>query len=300
MEKKTFISFDGKEIHYREWLPDNPIGMVQISHGMGEGLSRYDEFAEFMCKNGYLVFGDDHRGHGDTDPDRKGYADGDMFNDTLKDVAILSEFYKEKYPELKLVLFGHSYGSFITQSYIERFNKNADAFILGGSAYMKNLGITAGRVVAKINCFFGKKKKPAKFIQKLSFDAYNKKYKDGTIFISSIKKECEKYVNCQECNFMVSNAFYKSFFSALPKLYVKKNYSEIDVNKPILIISGKDDPVGSYGKAVEKLYSFYKDKVKVKDVEKIIYDNVRHEYLNDISKEQARKDILDYVERQTN
>lgn len=299
MEKKTFIAFDGKEIHYREWLPENPKGMLQISHGMGEGLTRYEGFAEFMCENGYLVFGDDHRGHGATDPDRKGYTDGDMFNDTLKDVATLSEMYKEKYPNLKLVLFGHSYGSFITQSYIEQYNKNADAFIVGGSAYMKNFSVTSGRIVAKLNCFFGKKKKPAKLIQKLSFDAYNKQYKDGTSFISSIPDECVKYALCPDCNFMVSNAFYKSFFSALPKLYKIKNAKKIDVNKPILLISGKDDPVGSCGKSVERLYSFYKNEVGVRNVEKIIYDNVRHEYLNDISKEQARTAILEYVKKHT-
>ena len=294
--KFSFTAKDGKEIRCREWAAEEPKGMIQISHGMSESLLRYEGFAEYMANNGYIVFGDDHRGHGKTDPDLSGYVDGDIFYDTLEDIAQLSKIYRAKYPGLKLILFGHSYGSFLTQAYMERYGANADAYIVGGSAYMKCFQVTSGRIVAKLNCFFGKKKKKAKLISKLSFGAYNSKYKDGTTFISSVKEECEKYVLCPECNFDLSNSFYKSFFSALPKLYKKKEYSGIDVKKPIMLISGSEDPVGNYGKLVEKLYSFYKDKVGVKCVSKTIYHGVRHEYLNDVSRDEARRAILEFCD----
>jgi len=293
MEKKSFIAKDGKVIKYKEWSCKNPKALLQISHGMAESTVRYEKFAEFMAENGFLVFADDHRGHGETD-NSSGYADGDMFFDTLSDIAELSSIYKKAYPNLKLILFGHSYGSFLTQAYIENYGELADGFIVGGSAYMKGGPILAGKVVAGLNCLLGKKKKPAKLIAKLSFEAYKKKYKDGTTFISSIKEECDDYDNNPDCNFVLSNGFYKSMFSAFKTLYTKKNRQKINVDKPILLISGKDDPVGSYGKAVVKLYNFYINKVGVKSVEMVLYDGVRHEYLNDISREDAKKEILEF------
>ena len=65
--------FEGKTIHVHEWLDvEAPLGVVQIVHGMAEHASRYDEFARFLNNNGFIVIADDHRGHGETDPDTPG------------------------------------------------------------------------------------------------------------------------------------------------------------------------------------------------------------------------------------
>ena len=94
MTEKSFVSYDGKKVGYREWRPENVKALFQISHGMAESTARYDAFAEYLKERGFLVFGDDHRGHGLTDG-RTGYSDGEMFEDTLKDMATLTKMYKE-------------------------------------------------------------------------------------------------------------------------------------------------------------------------------------------------------------
>ncbi len=297
MNKKTMTAFDGKSICYYEWLPEGEAkGIVQISHGMAEAMSRYEGFAEFMAKNGYIVIGDDHRAHGETDKGRTGYSDGDIFNDTLRDLDMLGRMYKEKYPELKLILFGHSYGSFLTQRYIEIYGANVAGAILGGSAYMKNVTVPLGRVISSVGCFFKKNKKPAEILKKASFDAYNKKFKEGT-FISSIKEECDIYNAHPDCNYTLSYGFYRYFFKGLSTLYKAEDYKKIDTDKPLMIISGKDDPVGEFGKSTQKLYDFYKNIVGVKDITIKLYDGVRHEYLNDTSREDARERILEFCDK---
>lgn len=294
--KLTFTAYDGKTITYREWLCDNPKGIIQISHGMAESGDRYTAFAEFMNERGFIVVADDHRGHGETDPGRTGYSEGDMWNGTLKDLAALNKIYREKYPELPYVIFGHSYGSFLTQRYIELYGDTVDAAVIGGSAYLNDFSVVAARFVAKWNCFFGKGDKPAELIKKLSFDKYNKIYDDGTTFISQLPEECGRYEQAFDCNFTLSNNFYKSFFSGLPKTYKAKNYSKIPSDLPLLLVAGDGDPVGGYGKLMEKLYRFYKEKVGVKSVKKVIYPKVRHEYLNDTSREAVKKEIADFAE----
>ena len=296
MEKLSFIAKDGKKICYRVWRARNPKGLLQISHGMAESPVRYDGFAEFMNENGFTVFSDDQRAHGDTD-NCSGYCKGDNFSDTISDMAELNAIMRKEYPTLKLVFFGHSYGSFLAQAFLEEHGDIVDGFILGGSAYMAGATAVAGSVISGVNCFLGRSKKPAKLLAQMSFGSYNKKYKDGTTFISSIPKECDSYNKNPECGFILSYNFYRYMFKAFGRIYKKKNYQKIDPDKKVLIISGKDDPVGGFGKLTKKLYDFYINKVKMQNVELLFYDGgVRHEYLNDTSKEGARKDILNFCE----
>jgi len=291
MDRFEFESFDGKKISCAEWKTEDPKGVLQISHGMAEHILRYGLLAEFMTKNGYIVVGDDHRAHGETDKDTPGYADGDIFSETVRDMAALSKIYKEKYPELPIILFGHSYGSFLTQSYIEKNPQFISGAIIGGSAYMKDAVVPFCRFLS----LFGNRNKPAKLLNTMSIGAYNKKFTDGS-FISSIPAECERYNDDKKCGFACSKNFYHYFFKGLMSLYKQSNYKNIDTEKPVLLLAGALDPVGNNLKSMNKLYDFYKNTVGIKTVEKIYYENVRHEYLNDTSREKAFNDILDFCD----
>ena len=64
MKKTEFYmpSTDGEDmLHVIEWKPEGKVrGILQISHGMIEHIGRYDRFARFMVKQGFLVIGNDH------------------------------------------------------------------------------------------------------------------------------------------------------------------------------------------------------------------------------------------------
>jgi len=66
-ESYTFKARDGKEISYTLWPIEKsePIkGVVQIAHGIGEHIGRYEEVALALNREGFVVYGSDHRGHG--------------------------------------------------------------------------------------------------------------------------------------------------------------------------------------------------------------------------------------------
>ncbi len=49
------------------WIPPGPPrGIVQLTHGMGEHLLRYEPLAGELTAAGFVVVGQDHRGHGAT------------------------------------------------------------------------------------------------------------------------------------------------------------------------------------------------------------------------------------------
>ena len=62
-------SCTGAELHCRKWF--NPLlseykAVIQLVHGMEEHIGRYADFAEFLADEGYIVFGHDHLGLGNT------------------------------------------------------------------------------------------------------------------------------------------------------------------------------------------------------------------------------------------
>ena len=60
-----FDSLGGGKIHACRWTPEGEIkGIVQIVHGIAEYVERYDDFASYLNRRGWLVVAEDHMGHG--------------------------------------------------------------------------------------------------------------------------------------------------------------------------------------------------------------------------------------------
>lgn len=66
MEDRTFTASDGHIVAAYGWDRADPVGIVQIAHGMGEHAKRYAPVAKALNAAGYAVFATDHRGHGGT------------------------------------------------------------------------------------------------------------------------------------------------------------------------------------------------------------------------------------------
>ena len=275
----VFTSFDGKQIFVREWTDvERPCGVVQIAHGMEEHAGRYDRFARELNALGYAVVADDHRGHGDTDPDTLGYAPGDMFADTVEDMAGIAQRYRAKFAGVPYVLFGFSYGSFLTQAFIERHAGLLDGAIIAGSSKQKGGMVALGAAVAAIGCAFKGASAPAKLIDRLVFGGYDKKFDDRE-FLSTDAENNERYYADPFCGFKCSYNFYRSFFRGLKGLYTKESAAGLDRELPLLLIAGAEDAVGG-AEGVGRLYDFYK-KQGVKRVEKHLIEGSRHEFLNE-------------------
>ncbi len=286
-------SFDGKKIFVYEWLEaESPKGVVQIVHGMTEHAGRYAAFAEFLNGHGYLVVADDHRGHGKTDPETLGYSEGNMFADTVRDEAEIAKYYRAKFPALKYFIFGFSYGSFLTQSFISKYADLVDGAVIGGSNHKKDFEVYLGSFVSHLKG----EKKPAKLIEKLSFGAYSKQFEDGQ-WLSADGENNAAYDADPLCGFTCSNRFYRDFFKGLKSLYTKKYIAGLNKEMPVLLVSGENDPVGNMGKGVEKLRRFYTEKAGMKNVEMVLFEHSRHEFLNEkTDRDKKWNTVLEFFE----
>lgn len=305
MKNEKFTSFDGTVLQCYLWNDvKNPKGVVQISHGMAEHARRYDNFATFLNRNGYIVYADDHRAHGLTSTKQstkgvKGYHKGDIYMDTVKDEIAITDYLAEKYG-LPVVYLGHSYGSMLGQRYIEMPNKSCGA-VLCGSANMKGAVLGLGSSIANMQYALLGGEKEGKLLNILSFGSYNAKFKkDKTPFawLSRDKEQVKKYIFDEQCGYTMSIAFFKFFFQGLKSSYKSDNFAGIDKNKPVAIFSGAQDPVGGAGKLVKKLYDMYKN-LGVKDVTMKLYDGARHEILNETNNAEVYADFLAAIEKMT-
>lgn len=298
--KEVLKGKDGYEFSVSFWLPDGKIkGIVQILHGMVEYIDRYDDFARYLCNLGFAVAGDDHRGHGFTAGEENlgKVPDGHTYFDTVDDAIILTDYLQSKYPDVPTIVFGHSYGSFLAQGYIQQNSDKINGCILCGSARMDNSDVKMGRKVANMQFKLYGKDKPANLIRKLSFGGYDKPFKHEkrkNAWLNRDVDACEKYNNDKFCNYTMSIGFYKYFFDGLIKIYEQERLDKINKDLPLFIISGDKDPVGNMGKLVRELYDLYVDN-GIKNVKIKLYNNARHEILNELNKAEVYQDVSDWI-----
>lgn len=297
MNLSRFTSHDNKTVQLYVWDEvQNPKAVVKIAHGMAEHSARYDDFAQFLNSKGYVVVMNDHRGHGLTaEKDSLGYEEGDMWTNNVRDQLAILDYCREKY-KLPLFMMGHSYGSFITQAVVEE-NPDVKGYVVCGSNYMKDPSFTLCGVIARAMCRHRGGRYPAQLIVNLSFKMYEKKFPGENAWLNRDEAEVTKYNEDPMNGFVCSANFYRTFMAGIKSLYKKEFYAQIDADKPILLIAGSDDPVGGYGKGVNKLEKFYVNKVGVKNVTKHLYDGARHEILNEQCKQEVYDDVLNWLDK---
>lgn len=293
MEKTKFNGRDGKTLSLCVWdTVENPVGVVQIVHGMAEHVSRYDEMARYLNTRGFIVAGDDHRAHGETDAQALGLAgEGDLFEKTVADELDISDMLLKSY-KLPLVVFGHSYGSFLTQRYLTVDASKIAGVVLCGSAFMRGPAVAAGSFLADMKAR-KHKDEPGRLFAKMTFGSYDKKFGGAPgAWLNRDAAEVEKYRNDPLCDFTCSNGFYKYFFRGL-KTIAAADLSGIPDALPMLIVSGSDDLVGGRGKLVKKLAARYA-RAGLKPVVKL-YPGARHELAVETCRQTFFADVADFA-----
>ena len=299
----TYTSKDKTEIMVYKWMPadQEPIGIVQISHGMAETAARYERFAKVLNENGFIVYANDHRGHGKTakNIEELGYlGDKGAFKLLVEDIAELSDIIKKENPNLPIYLFSHSMGSFAAQRYIMEYRDKIDGLILSGSNGEQGLILKAGKFVTSLITVVKGRKAKFKFIDSLIFGGFNKKNPTKTTgfeWLTSDADELDKYVNDPYCGTLFPVSFYDELIENLEYIENKKNLEKIPKKLPIFIISGDQDPVGDYGKGIEKLYKRYKE-CEVSDLDMKLYEGARHELLNETIRDEVTGDVVEWLE----
>ena len=274
-------------------------GVIQIAHGMAEHLERYADFIDFLSMSGYVVFINDHLGHGksvasDADLGFFGETDGDL--NLVNDMKLVTDLAKSKYPDVPYILFGHSMGSFLSRLYTELYGDELTMAIYCGTAGAN----PAAGIGAKIASLIAKTKGShyrSTFINSLAFGSYNKRCRPQRTDYDWLTKEnsvVDEYIKDDYCGFLFTADGYKDLFTLLKKVNREDWFTSFDSSLPLMLIAGEEDPVGAYGAGVREVY----DKLVAtghSNVSIKLYPGDRHEILNETDKKTVYSDILTWI-----
>lgn len=299
-----FDSTTGKNnIHARICMPDcEPRGMVQIVHGIAEYIERYDDFMRFLAENGFVVYGDDHLGHGKsfTKEEDMGFtAKKDGWWHMVDDVEILRLAMKEKFPGIPQIIFGHSMGSFLARTHLIRYPGGFDAAIISGTGNQGKALVAGGITVGNIEKALRGGGFHSKLLNNLAFGSYNKIYENPRTdydWLTSRDDVVDKYIADPLCGFIPSCALFCDMMTGVSYITKRGNLSEMKKDTPVYFMSGTKDPVGECGKGVMKAYKNFK-KAGMKDVEIRLYVDGRHEMLNEANNAEVYTDVLKWINK---
>ena len=302
MTKYGFTASDGTDISARIWTVEKPKAVVQLIHGMAEHISRYDEFARFLNSKGFLVAGEDHRGHGETagSIDKTGYfADRDGWNKIISDNVALGTMLRNENPDLPFFLFGHSMGSFLSRKIIAEFPEGIDGVILSGSGDFSGVQIKMLSLIAKLQRAVIGAKARAKLLDKLSFSAMNDNFKPGRTgfeWLSRDEAKVDEYLNDPYCGFVATVGMYIDFADGIKYLMNPEHLKKTPADLPILFYSGDKDPVGGDTELIKRVYEKYR--MSGHDNTELLFNRGgRHESLNEINREEVFNILIGWYEK---
>ena len=297
-----FDSCGEGRIHYSCWVPEGkPKAIVQILHGIAEYGLRYNAFAEYLNGLGYLVVAEDHMGHGASvsEDTTRGYFAGG-WSAAVADSHRLTALMKEAYPDVPYILFGHSMGSFMTRTILSKYSDDELAgAVICGTGWINPLLVRTGLFLAKVICAVRDDRKPSGMLQVLAFSGSNKRIKNPRTPFDWLNRDpacVDAYVADEQCGFLVAAGLLRDMFSGIVYIQKRRNIAAMNKDTPIFLIAGGDDPVGAYGKGVEKTARAFR-KSGVKSVELKLYPEGRHEILNELNHMEVWQDVANWLDK---
>ena len=300
MEEFKYRSGSGAMLRAYRWLPEGaPRGIVQIIHGIADYGARYAEFAEFLNQAGYLVVAEDHMGHGQsiTKDAPQGYFKGGWFQ-AVDDTYQLFLDTRRDYPDVPYIFFGHSMGSFLLRTILARYPDSGIAgAVICGSAWMGKPLMLGGFAMASAVCRFQGERHYSDLLQSVMFGSYNAKIKNCRTPYDWVNRDeamVDAYCADPLCGFTPTAGLVREMIGGLRYIHKAETLACMNKTLPVLFIAGGDDPVGDYGKGVERAAEEFR-KCGMEQVDCKIYPLCRHEILNEINRKDIYQDVTMWI-----
>lgn len=299
----TFPSADGRTaIHAVEWLPEGDVrAVLQISHGVAEYILRYEPFAEYLTARGFAVAGHDHLGHGGSVAEgaaRLYFGPRGSWSWVVDDLYTRRQLAGKRFPGVPCFLLGHSMGSFLARTYLIRYPGTVDGAVLMGTGQQSPALIAGGRAVAAAESARIGEDRASPLVEKLAFGAYNKRFapnRTANDWLSVSTENVDRYLADPLCGGTPTSGLFREMLGGLTFIAKPENLKRMNLNTPVLFISGEMDPVGDCGRGVKKAFRSFQ-KAGVRDVSLQLYPELRHEILCEDCRETVYGDIFQWLE----
>jgi alpha-beta hydrolase superfamily lysophospholipase len=265
------------------WDPEGASrGIVQLTHGMGEHLLRYEPLAAALTQAGFVVVGQDHRGHGATAQDGEwGVLGAGGWDELVRDIGRLSDMIRADLPGLPLVLLGHSMGSFAAQQHVLDHSDELAGLVLTGTAALDLL-------------------EPALNLDEpLDLSAFNAPFEPARTdfdWLSRDEAQVDAYVADPRCGFGLSEVDGKQMFVSARQVADVERLARLRHDLPVYLAVGEHDPVNGQLALVHGLVQRL-EQAGLGDVTLKVYEGARHEVFNETNRDEVVSDLLAWLDR---
>ena len=288
MEPGTFSyrSADGRKLVGYRWAADQGqtgAGVVVLVHGMGEHLRRYDHVASALTARGFEVYGHDHRGHGASlaRNHEPGQLGPNGWSALVDDLNLLIAQAKSDHPRLPVAMVAHSMGSFATQQFLLDHGADVDAVALTGTAPLDLL-------------------EPALDLSNdLDLSTFNTPFQPARTdfdWLSRDESIVDAYLADPLCGFGIDRASAKDMFVGARRLADPAEVARMPHDLPMYAAVGSKDPVNGGLTLLWALIDRYRA-ARLTDITVRVYDDGRHEILNEINRAEVIDDLLQWLQR---
>lgn len=302
IDKEVRSSDKKHQLKGKVYIPEGaPKGLLHVVHGMTEYIGRYDSFMREMAEFGYITFGYDHLGHGQTavSDEELGFIAGkNGWQRLIDDVfvfgtAVRKEFGNDKLP---FILMGHSMGSFIVRLTAAQYDHYDKLIVMGTGG--PNPAAGAGIAVCSMIKSIKGNRNRSDLLYKVAFGSYNKGFEeenDPYAWLSVDRGNRDRYRVDRLCTYKFTASAMQDLVKLNKMSNDKRWFADINKKKPILLVSGAEDPVGEHGKGVKAVYK--KLRFAGANVTMKLYEGYRHEILNDVCRGKVIADIKYFISR---
>jgi Lysophospholipase len=284
----------------REYRPEgDPVGILQVIHGLGEHQGRYVSFARFLAENGFAAYTSDLPGHGPAAAETGSlgrFPRGGWLQAAEAQHALL-ERVKGLWPGKPVFLFGHSMGSFLARSCLILWPGGLQGCILCGTGHLARPLVAAGSAAAEVTAKLRGEGNTSEFLRKMAFGGYNQRIPEAAspnAWICRDEAVVAAYDADPLCGLTPSSGLIREMMRGIRLITDPAKQKRMDPELPVLFISGEEDPVGEYGAGVRRALESFR-KAGMKRAELKLYPGDRHELLNEPDRDAVCGDILAWL-----
>lgn len=264
----------GAKLHLQKWLPDtDPKAIILLVHGYAEHAGRYQYFAEHCVDKGYAVFAIDHWGHGQSDGTPGFVPAFSVFHDGVDQLVASA---KQEFPNLPLILVGHSMGGLICANYLLTEQSRFFACVLSGPA------IKAAE-------------EPSAFLRAISGFLSRFFPKFGVLELDPNGVSRDPQV---VADYLADPLVYNGKMGARLAAEMLNNMTKIQrqagqISLPMLLLHGEKDSLAAADGS-----RFLHSHISSSDKQLIIYPELFHEIFNEPEKDRVLTDMTDWLDKQ--
>lgn len=299
--KYSFKSkYDGVTIHGICMIPEHPIGILQMVHGMNEHKERYLSYMEEMSGRGYVTLMHDNRGHGESVIEESdiGYCYESKEKGFVEDIFTATKKIRREFPELPLILYGHSMGSLAVRAYLRHHDDAIDALVVTGCPGY-NDAVPIGELLVKGASFVKGDHYRSAFIQNLvvgSFDKRFRREKRKSAWLAAKESVAEAFEADPLCQFTYTLNGFATLLHLESIVYKKNGFQMKKPQLPILFLSGMDDPCyiseNKWTQAIERMIE-----LGYTEITDIRFEGMRHEIHNEEECEKVYQEVDAFCKR---